>query len=221
MESYAKAKYLTKWYLSSNIEIEEIAAHIGDQNQTVRNLISGMLVLQQAEDKELFKINDRTKPGPFGFSHLYTALGRIEYRKFLGLERDWNQKPDKHPVSENREKNLEEILVYIYGSKIRDQTSQIGSQNPDIKRLGEVLSMPLALQVLRTTGSLHTAHEECQPKHQLFNDKLVIANQSIDSAYKALAHYDIESGTPLIPIAEEMKNKIEIILDRMSKQKEQ
>ena len=95
--SFAKAKYVTDQYrenYSLDDPISAIAKKIGDENSTVRNLIGGMLVLEQALDRGIFDITDRQKRGSFAFSHLYTALGRSEYQKYLGLEKRWLEKPN-------------------------------------------------------------------------------------------------------------------------------
>ena len=214
--SFAKAKYLTNWYKSQDISIDVIAQQLGDHNSTVRNLIGGMLVLLQAEDRELFKIEDRTKVGPFGFSHLYTALGRIEYREFLGLDRDWNIAPSENPISQDSEPKLGEVLKYIYGNKSEDFSSVIHSQNPDLKRLGQVLSKPLALQILRSTKNLDKAYEEFEPSAKLFSDKLVIANQRVRDTIGIISKFDTEGAETLFPIAEEMLDNSDSIVTLMS-----
>ncbi len=213
--SYAKARFLTKWYLEEiedGITIESIARQLGDENQTVRSLIGGMLVLQQAEEKELFQIQDRTKSGPFGFSHLYTAIGRIEYRDFLGLEKDWNVRPKQHPVEEEKEPGLQEVLRYIYGSKTENSQSVIESQNPNLKELGEVLSKPVALAILRTTHSLQSAYEEVLPASGVFKDRLIVANVKVQETLGNISKFSPGDNEILLPIAETLLDNSKSIL---------
>jgi hypothetical protein len=53
-DAYAKAKYVTEWYKSESddeggISIEEIAAKMGDNNNTMRAYIYAVLIIEQAE----------------------------------------------------------------------------------------------------------------------------------------------------------------------------
>ena len=186
--SFAKAKYVTEWYLQGT-SIADIAQRVGDTNQTVRNLIGGMLVLKQAEDNDLFSIKDRTKTGPFGFSHLYTALNRKEYKDFLSLEKDWSQTPTETPIPEDKLDNLKEMLQYIYGSKMDNIKSVIKSQNPDLKNLGAVLVNPTARMRLKQTNDLEEALEETKSKEKLFEENLVTANIALEKALKTVSGY--------------------------------
>lgn len=206
-DAYAKARYITKWYVDgydNEITIDEIASKVGDKNSYVRSIISGMLVLKQAEDKELFEISDRTKAGKFGFSHLYTALGRLEYRNFLGLEKNWNERPKPNPVDSDNEKKLQEILQYIYGSKKDDIDSVITSQNPDLRRLGSVIDNPFALSILRTTNKLDEAEEEVLPPAEVFEDALIIAYSKVKDVNNKVSKYTPNNSSGLLKVAKQM-----------------
>jgi hypothetical protein len=219
-DSYAKARFLTEWYLDeteNGITVEKIAQQLGDKNQTVRNLIAGMLVLQQAEQEELFEISDRTKSGQFGFSHLYTALGRIEYRNFLGLEKGWDQQPTKSPVPTAHKERLKEVLQYIYGSKQAAIQSVIESQNPDIKKLGEVLAAPMAMETLRVTKSLKIAYEEVLPASDVFRDTLIIANTRVQEVLGKSSKFSVDDGDTLLPIAKTMLENADNIVSLMER----
>jgi ParB-like chromosome segregation protein Spo0J len=186
--SFAKAKYVTDWYLRGT-PIEDIAKKVGDTNQTVRNLIGGMLVLNQAEQNDIFDIKDRTKVGAFGFSHLYTALNRAEYKEFLNLEKNWSQQPTQKPVPEDKLDNLKTMLQFIYGSKMDGVRSVIESQNPDLKNLGYVLVNPTALIKLKQTNNLDDALEDTKSKDMLFEENIVAANTALEKAMKTISGY--------------------------------
>lgn len=190
--SFAKAKYVTDWYLKG-VKIEEIAKKVGDNNQTVRNLIGGMLVLKQAEENSLFSISDRNKSGPFGFSHLYTALNRAEYKEFLNLEKGWSQQPTEAPVPTDKLDNLRTVLQFIYGSKMDSVKSVIDSQNPDLKNLGCVLVNPTALIKLKQTNNLEDALEDTKSKEMLFEENIVAANIALEKAMKTVSGFNGES----------------------------
>ena len=219
-DSYAKARFLTEWYLDeieNGITVEGIAKQLGDKNQTVRSLIAGMMVLQQAEQEGLFEINDRTKTGKFGFSHLYTALGRIEYRNFLGLEKGWDQQPIKNPVLTAHKDNLKEVLQYIYGSRQAAIQSVIESQNPDIKLLAEVLAAPTALETLRATKSLKIAYEQVLPASDVFRDTLIIANTRVQEVLGKSSKFSVDDGDTLLPIAVTMRENADNIVSLMER----
>ena len=220
-ESYAKARFVADWYKrdkDKGLTIESIARQLGDDNDTIRSYIGAILILEQAEEERLFSIKDRSKRGPFGFSHLYTALGRKEYQEFLNLPRGWNANPSDHPIDKTKSKHLKEVLTYIYGSKQDDKPSLIKSQNPDLKHIGEVLSHPVALEKLRGGSDLETAHNETRKPHEIFSDALVQASLKIDAVVGLLAKYD--GSTALLSIAKELSEKSEMLMLTMKRKHE-
>ena len=78
-DSYAKARYAARWLDEERIKADEalsltnIAARMGDKHATLYRIVSGLYVLEQAEDNGLFAVEDRNVRG-FSFSHFYTAL---------------------------------------------------------------------------------------------------------------------------------------------------
>ena len=116
-ESYAKAKFAAKWYKDEGTCLEDIANRIGDKHDTVKRMVNAIYVLEQAESRCVFCLDDRMT-ARFSFSHLYTALSRGQYMRFLGLDTAWSShdpKPD--PVPEESVGRLGELLRWIYGSK--------------------------------------------------------------------------------------------------------
>ena len=91
----------------------------------------------------------RTTPGKrFAFSHLYTALTRPGYRDFLGLGDEWrSEDPQPNPVPKKNLENLQQVLIWLYGSKSDGIKPVITSQNPDLKFLGAVLEQFFAKYV--------------------------------------------------------------------------
>lgn len=213
--SFAKAKYVADWY-TKGVSIEEIAKKVGDTNQTVRNLIGGMLVLNQAESEDLFTITDRTKRGPFGFSHLYTALNRAEYKQFLNLEKSWSQTPTDTPVPQEKLSNLKSMLQFIYGSKQDSIKSVIQSQNPDLKNLGCVLVDPVALIKLEQTNDLDLALEDTKSKEILFEENIIAAGTAIDKAMRTVSGY--KGGNPrILEVCQDILVNAQIIEQQVNK----
>ena len=101
-DSYAKARFAAEWYKKEKKKgatIEDIARSLGDRHDTVQRLVQGIFVLDQARDRGLFDPEERFPGRVFFFSHLYTALTRPEYRKFLDLPERWRDvAPQANPV---------------------------------------------------------------------------------------------------------------------------
>jgi hypothetical protein len=194
-DAYAKAKYVTEWYKSESddeggISIEEIAAKMGDNNNTMRAYIYAVLIIEQAEKADVWSLSDRPKTrGRFAFSHLYTALGREEFQHALGLTGGWSSRPSMSPIAKKHLKDLGEILGYLYGSISDDRTSLIKSQNPDLKDLGCAIARPEARVVLRNRGDLDQARDASKDADAAFNDALVAASLRLSRAIALLPRY--------------------------------
>ena len=170
-DSIAKARFILRLY-KRGIQVSQISKMIGDTHDTIKKMLLGMTVLEQAAEAELFTAEDRhpsLKVLPF--SHLYTALTRKEYQKFLDIGKEFSE----NPVPMAKLENLENVLRWLFGSKKDDIKPVIGSQNPDIKRLGTVLTSTRALAVLATTKSLDDAFQQTISPTIAFKDALVAA----------------------------------------------
>ncbi len=214
--SYAKAKFAAQWHRTSNLSLTEIANQIGDRHTTIKRMVYAIYVLEQAEKKSLFDIEDRWNPR-FSFSHLYTALSRPDYRNFLGLDLQWpNYEPQPDPISKNKEKHLDELLTWIYGSKQDGINPVIRSQNPDIRRLGEVLDNAASLTVLRAGRPLDEAHESTLPAEKKLAELLLLTRTKIREVSHFLRGFDGQD-TSLIDIAEDISETAQAIHERMKK----
>ena len=198
-ESYAKAKFAADWYRGGEISLSEIASRIGDKHDTVKRMVNAIYVLEQAQSQHTFQIDDRVSPR-FNFSHLYTALSRAPYMQFLGLEAAWSRyDPIPNPVPDDKVDGLTEILRWMYGSKEESLDPVVQSQNPDIKRLGEVLASAEGLTVLRATGSLSEAHASTQPADRKFSEALLRTRHEIREASNSLRGFDGRDGRQPTP----------------------
>jgi len=215
-DTYAKARFVADWYKrdsNKGLTIDSIARQLGDDNDTIRSYIGAIFILEQAEEDCLFDIKDRSKRGPFAFSHLYTALGRKEYQEFFELPKGWNANPTERPIINSQ--HLKEALTYIYGSKQDNKPSLIKSQNPDLKHIGEVLVHPVAREKLRGGSDLATAYNEVGDPNKVFSDALVQASLKLEVAVGLLAKYD--GSKTLLSIAEELAENSEMLLLTMQR----
>jgi hypothetical protein len=191
-DAYAKAKYVTEWYRKADrkVTIDEIAAKMGDSNNTLRAYIYAILILEQAEEADVWSLKDRPPArGRFGFSHLYTALLRTEYQEFLGLSGGWSNLPPFKPIKRQYLQNLGEVLTYIYGSKSDDRPPLIQSQNPDLKNLGLAIENPRSRIALQNRATLEVALDEIKEPASAFHDALVTARLRLDRALGLMSKY--------------------------------
>jgi hypothetical protein len=177
--SYAKAQYISSIKNEYNISLEEIASQIGDTHKTVQKLYQGLQVIEQAESLKKFDRTDISANRLY-FSHLYTGLTYDGFRDFLGLKNIAEEV--KNPVPADKIDNLQELLIWIYGSKKQEKDPVIQSQNPDLRRLEAVLKDKEATFALRDNVPLIQAYEISQPKNETFEQSLLEAKRSLQKA---------------------------------------
>jgi len=215
-DPYAKARFAADWYRNEQVSLDKIARAIGDRHDTIKRMVSAIYVLEQAKKEEQFDLEDRSTR-KFNFSHLYTALSRSQYMKYLGIETAWARyDPEPDPVPQKRLSRLRKVLVWIYGSKEENSEPVVHAQNPDIKRLGEVIVHTEALHVLEETSDLAQAHESTEPADRRFTASLIRARSEIRDASASLRAYDGQDES-LLDIAEDVKETAETVHQRMKK----
>ena len=215
-ESYAKARFAADWYRDGDVSLAEIAGRIGDKHDTIKRMVNAIYVLEQAQAAGIFSIDDRMNPR-FNFSHLYTALSRAPYMEFLGLGAAWSRyDPSPDPVPDGKMGHLSEIFRWIYGSKEEGVDPVVQSQNPDVKRLGEVLVSAEGLTVLRATRSLSDAHASTRPADRKFAEALLRARQELREVSGSLRGFD-GRDVSLVGIAEDICETAQAIHDWMKK----
>lgn len=190
-DAYAKAKYVTSWYKEADgsLPISKIADMMGDNNNTLRAYIYAVLILEQAEKAGKWSLEDRPKArGRFPFSHLYTALQRVEYQQVLGLT-GWSDTPSLRPIKTKHLDDLGEVLGYMFGNTSEERVSVIQSQNPDLKNLGIALIGDRSRDALRNGYSLDDALDLTKEASSAFKDALVQAKLRLDRAIDVLPRY--------------------------------
>ena len=207
--AYAKAQFAANWYENIKINhgdeaLKEVARSIGDRHATIKRMVFAVYILQQAQETDKFDVDDRytTK---FNFSHLYTALSRSQYMRFLGIENRWSDyDPTPDAVPDDKLNQLRDVLVWIYGSRSDDVPPVVRVQNPDIKRLGEVLENTEAVHVLEVTRSLDRAHVATEPASARFSASLLKARDNLREVANALRGYTGDDRA-LLDVSEDTK----------------
>lgn len=214
-DAYAKAKFAADWYRDTKtMSIQEIARAIGDRHDTIKRMIFAIYVLEQAAENDIFTIDDRyTKK--FNFSHLYTALTRKPYMSFLGITGSWStHDPSPCVVPETHLGKLREVLKWIYGSRADDVRPVIRVQNPDIKRLGDILANTEAIHMLRLKPDISSAHAATESASTRFATALFHARDHLRDVSNSLRGYK-EMDKALLDVAEDNKETATSVYLRM------
>lgn len=218
-DSIAKARYASDWLEEErqkgkdSLTLQDIARRMGDRHATLQRMVSGIYVLDQAEKTGVFSIEDREQGKQFAFSHLYTALTRPGYRRYLGLsEESRSAEPKSDPVPAEQLANLGQLLRWLYGSDSDRVPSVVRSQNPHIKQLGEILDNPRARKIMLESNDLPRAYAEVDTPQRQFERRLVEAHGALEDSLKKSSSYDGKDET-LMQLAEEVeKNSNSLLL---------
>ena len=184
-DAYAKAKYAAEW-LKEGEDVDVVSRMLGDNHNTIRRLVTGYRVLEQAQERG-FNIIDRTKKR-FSFSHLYTAVSRPSVRSFLGMD-DSNDDLEK-PVPVDRGEQLDQLMSWLYGQESKREPTLIASQNPNLNQLVRVIESKSALDALLRTRRLDLAFEQVEPPSGRFKEALITATRQCEIALGLSSHFD-------------------------------
>lgn len=217
-DAYTKARFVADWYRETGVGIEHIANALGDRHGTIRRMVAAISVLEQASRNGVFDIEDRYTP-KFNFSHLFAGLSRCEYQDYLGLDPIWaRDEPRRDPVPDEKLEELQNVLLWIYGSRQDGIPPVVRTMNPDIKRLGEVLAHAEGRHVLRVTRDLRQAHAVTEPIDRRFVASLLRARNAIGDAAGSLRTYDGQDES-LLDITEDVRETSDAVYRNMLKKR--
>lgn len=178
--SFAKAQHIAQVHKEYKIPLAEIAFQVGDTHNTVQKLFQGMMVIEQAEKEKVFNRDDIKKSRLY-FSHLYTALQYEGFKDYLNIGEASIE--SQAPVPKDRKENLAQLLQWLYGSKKRNVEPVVGTQNPDLKRLENVIKDREALASLKAGATLEAAFELSRPKNTVFEESLFAAKRELQKSW--------------------------------------
>lgn len=178
-DSLSKAAYIAQVRREYGKSLEEITRVIGDQHSTVKRIYRGYVLLEQAEKMTEFQRNDRNR-NRFYFSHLYTAVDYPEVQEFLGTDPVKSLRED--PIAKQYLPHLEELMVWLFGSKERNIEAVIRTQAPDLSYLRSVIGNKQALSALRSGITLHRAHAISLGDSRRFEEALTQAKDALQEA---------------------------------------
>lgn len=180
-QSYSKAHYIAWVHNELGIPLDVIARRIGDQHRTAGRLYDGLMTLEQAEDAGVFDREDRQKKH-FAFSHLYTGLSYPGIRGFLGLPTEERVIAKKRPVPKAKERQLGELMIWLFGSKKENKQPVVVSQNPDLRNLDEVLHSDAGTVALRKGLPLEVSLEISKGDDRVFREAIIEAKLNLQKA---------------------------------------
>ena len=217
-DSIAKARYAASWLNEERqkgdegLTLREIARRMGDRHSTLQRMVSGFYVLQQAEEQEIFAIEDREEGKKFFFSHLYTALTRPGYRQYLGLQNEpRSAEPKINPVDPDHLPQLKQVLLWLYGSEPDHIPAVVRSQNPHVRQLGEVLEHPKARTIMLESADLARAFAEVDSPQKQFERRLVETHGASEECLKKVSAY-VGDDITLLEIAKETHKNVSNLL---------
>lgn len=212
-DSVAKAQYISRVHTELGIDLRDIARTIGDKHNTVVRLYRGWTVLSQAEKAGVFDRDDIWNPR-FAYSHLWVGLTYPNIQAFIGLDPEKIDKKELVPKTNLEE--LGELLLWLYGSKERNEPPVIKSQNPDLRKLEEAVSSRNGIAALRRKYPLDVAVNASRGDQRLFREALVAAERALREC-KGYVSTGYEGESDLLKSAENIETLAATILEEMSR----
>ncbi len=177
--SYAKSRYIADVHRNYGIALGDIAKQIGDTHKTVQRMFRGLMVIEQAEQLKVFDRDDRWRKH-FSFSHMYTGIDYPGISNFIGLRP--KEEECQEPVPPEKKGELQELCLWIYGSKRENVRPVIQKQNPHLRQLDAVVGNREALAALRSSGDLTKAYEESRSAATRFEEYLLASKRNLQEA---------------------------------------
>ncbi|MDE2654659.1 MAG: hypothetical protein OXI71_12700 [Gemmatimonadota bacterium] len=207
-DSVAKADYVFGVRRDFRVSLAEIASGIGDRHETVARLYRGYVVLRQAQEQLDFDTTD-TQHRRFPFSHLWTALGYVSIRKYLGVDPETLENED--PVPRSHLRQLGNLMRWLFGSQSQNIDATVRRQNPDLRRLARTLEVQKGIDLLESGSSLSVALDASLGDAHLFRTALTKAEASAREAMRFVStgfqgeEELVETGNSLLRQARSLK----------------
>jgi hypothetical protein len=211
--SASKASYIAWVHNDVGVPLDEIARRIGDQHSTVQRFYRALMVVQQAEEADVWQRSDRYKEH-FSFSHLYTGLDYSGIQRFVGARPTADE--SNRPIPKSKFSELGELCIWLFGSKSRNKPPLVQSQNPDLRMLDSILHDRNGVAALRRGLPLRVSEDISKGDSQLLREALVSAKESLQTARgRVLTGYDGQSD--LLTLADDIVELGDAISDDLRK----
>lgn len=210
--AYAKAQYIAEVHNDYGVSLTDIALQIGDYSKVVERQYRGLMVIQQAENEQVFD-RKRIYKKQFYFNYIYTALDNANFRRFLGIGS--KQRTQRQPVPKSKIKALGDLCLWLYGNKDKGVSSIIRSQNPDLGILGDTLADSKGVKALRDGLPLRVAHDISKGDMHLFRAALRNAREALQRAHATLTTGYDKNDRELMQQAIDVESLARDLVDEM------
>ncbi|ARC90369.1 hypothetical protein [Rhodovulum sp. MB263] len=211
-DAYAKARFAAAWLDrerakgEGGLTLREIAQRMGDRHNTLRRMVLAIEVLDQARERGLWEVEDRTSK-KFGFSHLYTGLSYQQFADFLDLKvEDERGNPPQDPIPPTHHGNLKTLLGWLFGDRRENVDPIIRTQAQDLKRVREVLGNQKATIALETDRNLDAAYSIADIKGEALRRGVYAARAGLREALADTGSYDAKIHEDVLETALEVRS---------------
>ena len=188
----AKARYV-RWLKVEGYTLRDIVRIVGGRRDVVQRWLLTLYALEQVNTGSDSKWDE--SPDAFKFSWLYTALGYIRVRAFLGLDDDALTDPRPNPVDQENMPLLIEHMHDLYGPPPGISTRAKVQDSREIRQLAAVYASPDSIDALRAGATLAEAFSRSVGEEEQLLDYLCRINrdleQSISIAHRHKGHAEI------------------------------
>ena len=188
--SYAKAAWIADMVEKNHLEIDDIAAMIGDTQRLTRRLLFGYYTAKQLEKSGKFDPEASHKSGrgscvQYPFSWVYTALGYERIRTWLNLA----ENPKPNPIAKKHLPNAGLLFTTMFGQGTREPAIKESRQLSD---LAKAITSPDGPRLLRKGNSLKEIEFLVKPPTEQIEDGLTRAEQGLNQSLPPLNSDELE-----------------------------
>ena len=213
-ESLAKARYI-KDLIEDGQSFPQVAHQVGSGKRTdvVRRWLLTLYSIEQANSESAISWDEVDER--FGFSWLYTSLGYLNIREYLGITPELFSNPRPSPIPED---HIDYLLVHmrdLYGPAPGDSSKAVVRESRQISDLAKVYASSDALSALRSGASLRVALKKTVTEETQLVDLLREAYSDLISA-KGIApnHRGHQEATSYARNCEEIARDVVEALDK-------
>ena len=138
--------------------------------------------------------------------------GYENIRNYIGLSDDFES---SNPVPEEKLKNLQEVMDWIFGSKMRDVKRCVVTQNPDLRKLVEILGNDLSVSALKASGDINIAYDLTIDDNDALREALANARLALNKATSKVGSFTGDEG--LVRQSGTVLNLAQTVYDRLFK----
>ncbi len=191
-DSYAKAAWVAAVVAENSLSVAEVAQMVGDNHSTVSRLLEGYYFVNQAINLGAFDPSNSQKSGrgsvtAYPFSWVYTVLGYVSARRFLGI--DESDDPTE-PIPEGRLDEASILLRAMFGDKSEGMSSAV-SDSRELGDLAAVLGDSAKLALLESGNSIATINRQTRPLDERLRRNLAEIRSLQAEIINGLAEKDI------------------------------